>query len=326
MTKTLVIGGSGFLGSHLIPRLLEKGHDVTVQDVLSKDEAFKIKDYIPKIKYQWKSVFDINSKDIEGFDNVAFLAAVTDVPLAMNSPHWTIYQNVDAVVSYLEALKKVDKAPRTLYMSTESVYGKIPYEHLPATEDESFRPANIYGVSKCAAELMIRAYKNQFDFPIVIFRSTSLFGERCRSSQVIPIFIRQALKNEPLTMEGDGSQTRDWNYVGNMANAIAEVLNNNIGDGVYNIGTGTDMSLKEVAEKILLMTGSKSEIVYKPWRAGEQGIKLSVSIEKAKRELNYKPIYTFDEGLLRTCNYIVSTKSVQLHYFNVPVAMTNTVQ
>lgn len=299
--RTLVIGGLGFIGKHLVPALVEAGHEVTVQDVLPIDTAKK--QLHKDVKYVWKSMLDLNEKDLINIDNVAFLAAVADVPFAIASPSWTIYQNLLGVTQCLEVARYMKNPPKILIMSSESVYGKVQLDHLPIQETEALNPANVYGVSKAACDMLARTYANSFDLPIVVFRSTSLYGEQSRSQQVIPLFINQALREQNITIDGDGSQTRDFNYVGNMVHAIKLLFDSDITSGVFNIGSGADVDLQELTKMIIRLTGSKSQIEYREWRPGEKGIKLFVSLDRAKQILHYEPKFTFEEGMKRTIEY-----------------------
>lgn len=306
--KTLVIGGAGFLGSHLLPVLLDAAQEVTVQDVIPSEAATKLKPVIKDIRYLWKSVLDITSDDIRGYDHIISLAAQGDVPLAISSPKWTYTLNLDSTLALLESVRQYAAQNRgaplkVVYMSSDNVYGQVPPERLPVVEDEPMRPANAYGASKAAAELFINAYIRQWNLPIVILRGTSMYGEGARLKQVIPIFIQQALKNEAITIEGDGSQTRDFNYVKNTATAILMAIQAEVTHGTWNIGSGKEASIKELAQLIVKLTGSKSEIVHEPWRHGEEGLRLFLSIERAKRDLGYSPAYSQEEGLERTIQW-----------------------
>lgn len=306
--RVLVTGGAGFLGSHLVPSLLQRGDEVIVQDILAPELAFKIKDWMPRIEYRWKGVVDTDPASLKGVDVVVHLATQGDVPLANSSPRYTYQLNTDAMLSLLTTLKET-KTP-LLAMSTENVYGRVPDERLPAKEDEPFRPKNGYAASKVAMEALCHAYAYQYNVPVGIIRSSTLFGERSRPRQVIAIFMRQALKGEPITIEGDGSQTRDFNYAGNMVQAILTVTSRIARASqefdVWNIGSGEETSLKQLVETILKVTKSSSKIVNKPWRLGEEG-RLCISIEKAKRELGYRPSLGLEEGLKRAADWALSS-------------------
>ena len=126
------------------------------------------------------------------------------------------------------------------------------------------KPTDPYGAGKAAADLMCQSYSESFGLPITVIRSSALFGPNSRLQQVIPIFIQQALKGNPITIEGDGSQSTDFNYVQNLVDAIVSMSESNI-NGVYNIAYGKDYSIKDIADLIIKQTNSKSEIRNLPW-------------------------------------------------------------
>ncbi len=312
MTRVLVVGGAGFLGSHLVPELLQNGYEVTVQDQVPSDSAAKLKPFLKDITYSWKSIVDFSVEDLAGIDALVHLAGQADVPFALKSPRQTWDLNTNLVVDILEAVKK--KPLKTIIMSTDNVYGKVPAERLPIREEEPVKPTNIYGASKAAMEVMAQTYARKDNIPIMILRSASIFGEGSRP-QVIPIFIRQALEGKDITIEGDGSQSRDFNYVRNTAHGIVCALRKDpaqfpvrdkVPHNTWNIASGEETTIKNLAETIIRLTGSKSKVVNKPWREGEQGIRYPLSIEKASLELGYRPKHTFEEGLGRTVEHLKS--------------------
>ncbi|MBI2126638.1 MAG: NAD-dependent epimerase/dehydratase family protein [Thaumarchaeota archaeon] len=302
MAHHLIIGGAGFVGSHAVERLLHNGHHVTVSDLIPSDSARNLGPYIDNIKYSWKSAEDLESKDFEGVDSVIFLASQADVPLALSSPRYTFHRNILGLVNVLELLRSRPKT-RLIYLSSKNVYGIVPPARVPITEDEPLNPADPYGASKAAADLACLSYANAYDMPITVLRSGGVFGPRSRLKQVVPIFIRQALANKPITIEGDGSQVTDLNYVGNLVDAITSAAENGE-KGVYNIAYGKDVSILELANEIIAITKSKSKIIFVPWRPGEKGLRLVLSIEKAKRELGYDPKISLNEGLQKTVEWL----------------------
>ena len=194
-------------------------------------------------------------------------------------------------------------------MSTDTVYGRVSPDKLPIIEESTLNPTNVYSATKVAMEALCHAYHSQFDIPITILRATSIFGERGRLKQVVPIFVSQALANSPITLEGDGSQSRDFCYVGNLVEGILKAVD--LPDsrnkwGIFNIGSGRETTLKTLADLIIKLTDSRSEVVYKPWRPGEEGVRLSISIEKARRFLKYEPKVSLEDGLAKTINWMRS--------------------
>ena len=301
-----MIGGAGFLGSHLVSELLKKNYRCVVQDFIAPDSASKLQPFMSQIDYKWKSSLDMNSDDVREAEYVVYLAAQADVPLAISSPKMTYDQNVGGIIAFLEALRGAGTRAKTVYISTDNVYGLVPPEHLPITEEEPMNPMNAYAASKAGAELLIRSYVAQFDLPVMILRNSTMYGENSRLKQVIPIFIRQALTNKPITVEGDGSNSRDFNYVGNAVSGIIGAMESSTNHGTWNIASGKETMLRGLAELIVHLTNSSSNIEQKSWRPGEKGIRLSVSIEKAEKELHYTPRYSLEEGLLRTIVWLKS--------------------
>ena len=310
--RVLVTGAGGFLGSHVIPALLQRGDEIVACDVLTPDQATRLRPVMNRIKYKWMSVVDLDDYDIainEDIDQIIHLSGVTDVPLANSSPKYTFQLNVDAALALFIAAKPADIP--VLAMSTENVYGAVPPERLPATEDEPSRPKNSYAASKVAMEAIGHWVAVQGHVPVTILRSSTLFGPRMRTKQIVAIFTRQALEGEPITIEGDGLQTRDFNYVDNMVGAILKVTQLQQlseherlrGFHVYNIGSGVEMSVLDLVRKIIQLTKSKSDVIFKEWRPGEEG-RLCVSIEKARKELGYEPQISVEEGLQRLIAYL----------------------
>ena len=315
MSKVLVIGGGGFLGAHLVPFLKDQGFSVTVQDLAPKS-AVKAK--IPDVDFEhrWKSLVDMVSDDVAGFDYILNLAAQADVPLSITSPLYTTTQNLMGSLCLLEAVRHAQPyghLKKVLFMSSESVYGNTQFSGHPFLEELPLSPTNAYSASKVAVEAYAHAYATQFEIPIVVVRSTTMFGPKGRLDQVVPIFIRQALTGQSITIEGDGSQTRDFNYVGNSIHGITQAFLKGGSEiehyRIYNIGSGISTSIKHLAQEIVKVTGSRSEIETRAWRPGEQGLKLSVSIKRAQQELGYSPTFTLAEGLAKTVDWIKSKGS-----------------
>ena len=304
MSHSLVIGGAGFVGSHVIERFLEDENQVTVADVIPLEGARNLSPYVSRIKYLWKSADDLQLADLDGIDSVIFLASQADVPLALSSPRYTFHRNILGLINVLELLRSSPKT-RLVYMSTKNVYGIVPPERVPIVEEETLRPSDPYGASKAAADLACQSYANAYGMPIVVLRGSGVFGPRSRLRQVVPIFIKQALSNSAITIEGDGSQITDLNYVGNLVDAIVLATQKNV-RGVYNIAYGDDISILQLAQEILDTTKSKSKITFAPWRPGEKGLRLALSIDKAKRELGYSPKVSIREGLKRTVEWLKS--------------------
>jgi nucleoside-diphosphate-sugar epimerase len=263
-----------------------------------------------RLEYRWKGVVDLLPSDFNDVDFIFHLASQGDVPLANTSPRYTYQLNTDSMVSLTRALQEM-KTP-IVAMSTENVYGAVPPERLPAKEDEPHRPKNQYAASKSGMEAMLHAVAVQHGVPVGIVRSSTLFGERMRQGQVVWIFTQQALNDEPITIEGTGEQTRDFNYVSNMVDVLMKIMGSQwYSDGklkpgkcdIWNIGEGKERSIKEFVDLVISITNSKSKIEHKPWRPGEEG-RLCISIEKARKELEYEPKVSTEEGMTQLVGWM----------------------
>ena len=300
MKNYLIVGGSGFLGSHIITELLEKQADVSVSDIIGPHYANRIGNKMESINYIWKSAEDLNEKDITDIDCILFLAAQADVPLVLSSPKYSFHTNTAGLINVLELIR-AKKNTQLIFMSSKNVYGKA--ENSSVSEDDVLRPTDPYGAGKAAADLMCQSYAESFGLPITVIRSSGLFGPNSRLQQVIPIFIKQALEDASITIEGDGSQSTDFNYVQNLVDAMISMAESEV-NGVYNIAYGKDYSIKDIADLVIKQTNSKSEIKNLPWRSGEKGMRLSLSIEKARRDFGYTPNISFEEGIEKTVNWM----------------------
>jgi UDP-glucose 4-epimerase len=288
--RILIVGGAGFVGRHLTTRLRSLEYEVMTLDVASSD-----------IK---KNLLDLTASDLEGFDWVVNLAAQTDVALAIASPRYTYEQNLLGTLALLEAVRYAQAKPRLMQISSESAYGAVPANRVPIREEESLNPPNAYSASKAAAEMAVQTYVRQYELKTAILRCSTMFGEGASKWQVVPKFISRALEGLPIEIEG-GDQTRDFNYVGNTVEAMSRVIQSDV-QGLWNVASGREVSIRELAEKIIELAGSKSRLVQKPWRPGEKGLRLVLSIDKAKRDLDYSPAVSLEEGLRRTIDWYKS--------------------
>ena len=316
--RTLVVGG-GFLGTYVIEELLKnENNQVIVADKKEPGSFFNHPLLIGRandknLMYRWASAGDVLGlkKDFDdGIDNIVYTSAIADVPYAIESPLDTYTSNVMNTLTFFEFLRRTRFNGRIIMMSSESVLGHQPEEklHLEVKEkadgtttsvakglreDDCIpNPANVYGSSKLAQESIARVYHTSYGIRSVIFRSATMFGPYSRPKQAIPIFVRQALEGSPVTLMGDGSQTRDFCYVTNTSNIIVKTLNNqdnSIEGEIFHIGTGREQRFDALVKSIISITGSDSRIEYLPWRPGEQGLRVVLDISKAREKLRYEP-------------------------------------
>jgi UDP-glucose 4-epimerase len=286
MYKIIVTGGSGFIGSNLVDKLVNLGHEVVVIDDLSASENDKF--YFNERTTYHK--FDICDKEqidclFVGVDYVFHLAAESRIQPAIQNPHRAYNVNVIGTLNILDlSLKHGIK--RVMYSSTSSVYGLT--ENLPTKEDNSTDFLNPYSHSKFLGEDIFRYYWKMHKLDSVIFRYFNVFGERSpvkgNYAPVLGIFLDQFEKQQDLTIVGMGDKRRDFIYVGDVVdvNILAMNSKNKIGATVLNVGSGKNISIKEIADLI------SSKQVHLDYRPGEAENTLA-DISKIREVLGFEP-------------------------------------
>ena len=290
--KILVTGGNGFIGSTLVKHLLDNGNEVKVVDLQKPDIKHK------NLEFVNKSIMDDLSEDIKGCDVVFHFAAILGVDNSDNKPLETMRINLEGSVNVFKSAVEAG-VKRIIYASSSEVYGE-PRE-LPIREDSVKGPVSAYGVSKLAAEIYAKAYNHEFGTDIKIVRFFNVYGYGQSNKFVIPIFINGALENKPLRVFGDGSQTRCFTYVGDIADAVLMVLEKGKTGEAYNIGNNNPTTIFELAQAIKELTGSKSEIIKsgfgKETRLKEREIEYRVPDISKMNALGWKPNTMVREGV-----------------------------
>jgi UDP-glucose 4-epimerase len=309
--RYLITGGAGFIGSHMSERLLARGEEVHIIDDLSTGSIENIQHLKsnPKFFYHIDTVTNhrLTAELVDLCDIVVHLAAAVGVKLIVESPVRTIETNIRGTEVVLELAAK--KKKRVLITSTSEVYGKR--DRIPFNEDDDLvmGPTNkgrwAYACSKAIDEFLAIAYWKEKQVPTVIARLFNTVGPRQtgRYGMVIPNFVRQALAGEPLTVYGDGSQSRCFTHVADAVGALIGIAEHPDSNGeVYNIGSGNEVTILELAEKIKQMTGSRSRIELVAYeKAYEEGFEDMMrrvpDLTKVGKLIGYKPRYTLDEIL-----------------------------
>jgi UDP-glucose 4-epimerase len=301
--KVVITGGAGFIGSHLAQYWSEKNAEVFVIDNFRtgfKKNIDGLNVNLIEGSIEDKDlVFDV----LEKADYVFNLAALVSVPESIEKPEECIKINVNGLLNLLEASKK-HKVKKLIHTSSAAVYGDDP--ELPKTTKLKPNPKSPYGITKLDGEYYCNLYKEEFGVNTTSLRYFNVYGERqdpkSQYAAAVPIFISKALKNEDITIFGDGSQTRDFVYVKDIVKANVMAAENLNIKGVFNIANGSYITIKELAENIVKVTDSNSSIIHKPERAGD--IKHSyASIEETTKEMGFQPDFNLEEGLTRTINY-----------------------
>jgi len=309
----LITGGAGFVGSHLADALLERGDEVFVLDNLSTgsiDNIAHLKSE-PRFHYTIDTITNepLLAEMIDTCDTVLHLAAAVGVKLIVEAPVHTIETNVHGTEVVLKHANKKKKL--VLIASTSEVYGKsaeVPFKEdadLVLGPSEKHRWA--YACSKLIDEFLALAYWKERKLPVIIVRLFNTVGPRQTGQygMVIPNFVRQALAGHPITVFGDGHQSRSFTYVGDVVRAMAALINEPAAIGhVFNIGHGAEIAINELAEKVKALTSSPSEIVHIPYdRAYESGFedmpRRVPDITKLQSLIGFRPTVELDEILTR---------------------------
>ena len=300
MSKVIVTGGAGFIGSNLVNRLVNDGHDVTVIDDESSDahESFY---YNNEARYFTYDIVDYDKIEslFDGVDYVFHLAAEARIQPAIEDPMKAVQTNVLGTCSVLQAAR-THGVKRVVYSSTSSAYGLA--NPIPNKEDMTKDCLNPYSVSKTSGEELCQMYSKLFGLETVIFRYFNVYGEnqptKGQYAPVIGLFQRQHSNGEPMTVVGDGMQRRDFTHVSDVveANILAAMYADEKAVGeIFNIGSGTNHNIHNIVH---LVGGENAEFVYISERVGESRETLS-DCSKEHDILNWKPKVTLEEWIKR---------------------------
>jgi UDP-glucose 4-epimerase len=315
--RVLITGGAGFIGSHLAEALLNRGDEVFVLDNLSTGSIDNIGHLKGQPRFHYTIVTVTNepllAELIDRCDTVVHLAAAVGVKLIVEAPVHTIETNVHGTEVVLKHANKKKKL--VLLASTSEVYGKSVEVPFREDADLVLGPTGkhrwAYACSKMIDEFLALAYWKERKLPVIIVRLFNTVGPRQTGQygMVIPTLVRQALAAQPMTVFGDGSQSRSFTYVGDVVRAMVALINEPRAVGqVFNIGNGTEITIGELAVKVKAMTASNSSIVRVPYdqayEAGFEDMPRRVpDISKLRTLVGYEPTVELDEILTRVIEY-----------------------
>jgi UDP-glucose 4-epimerase len=315
--RVLITGGAGFVGSHLSEALLERGDEVFILDNLSTgsiDNVVHLKSH-PRFHYTIDTVSNepVVAELVDRCDIVIHLAAAVGVKLIVEQPVHTIETNVHGTEVVLRHANKKKKL--VLIASTSEVYGKstdVPFrEDADLVLGPTYKHRWAYACSKMIDEFLALAYWKERKLPVIVVRLFNTVGPRQTGQygMVIPNFVRQALAGQPITVFGDGSQSRSFTYVGDVVKAMVALIDEPQAVGqVFNIGNGHEITIGELAAKVKQMTGSSSEIVTIPYEkayeAGFEDMPRRVpDISRITALVGYRPTVELDETLSRVIEH-----------------------
>ncbi len=309
--RALVTGGAGFIGSHLVERLLEAGHKVVAVDDLSTGSIDNLRsiESSPEFDFVHDNVRNSETMHplIEQCDMIFHLAAAVGVQLIVDRPVHTIETNIHGTEVVLEIANKFRK--KVLIASSSEVYGKS--ENIPFHEDDDTVLGSTrfsrwsYACSKAIDEFLALAYYEQYGLPVVVARLFNTVGPRQTGQygMVIPRFVERALRNEPVIIYGSGKQRRCFGYVGDVVEGLIGLMNCPDAPGrVYNIGSTEEISIEELADKIIQMTESKSQKKYISYEAAygkpfDDMTRRMPCLDRIKETVGYEPKTTLDSIL-----------------------------
>jgi UDP-glucose 4-epimerase len=295
----LVTGGAGFIGSHVVDALIAEGYRVAVIDNLSTGRRENLN--------AAAGFYEIDIRDVDAVSKVfeaerpalvSHQAAQADVRASLVDPAGYAETNIVGTLNVLQAAKTAGTSKVVFASTGGAIYGNP--EELPATERCPVRPLDPYGTSKLACEYYLHTYKHNFGLDYCVLRYANVYGPRQNGdgeAGVVAIFAKGMLENRPLTIWGDGLQSRDFVYVGDVA--AANVAAARYGSGIYNVGTGLPTDIVTVARGLARVTGYTQELVRGPAKSGE--VRHSyLDAHKARREMGWEPQVTLANGLART--------------------------
>ncbi|MEK4029893.1 NAD-dependent epimerase/dehydratase family protein [Pseudobacillus sp. FSL P4-0506] len=307
--RVLVTGGAGFIGSHITEELLAQDHQVAVVDNLSSGK----REQVPAAAVFYEG--DVRKKELEEFysdfqpDCVIHLAAQVSVAKSFLEPLNDIEENIVGTVNMLETCVKYG-VKKVIFSSTAALYGNPDY--LPVDERHQVNPLSFYGLSKKHAEAYIRLFSELHGLTYTILRYANVYGMRQSANGeagVISIFIEKLLNSQPLTVLGDGNQTRDFIFVKDVAKANVAALTHGENE-IINISTGKQTSVLDMVKEMNEIAGNVSSLIFSEERTGD--IKAScLTNKKAETVLGWKPVYSLAEGLKETIYYYQKEMVIQ---------------
>lgn len=300
MNKYLITGGAGFIGSHIAEYLSGEGHQVIVLDSLRTGFEKNLDGLnIQFVKGDIRDKHLVDELAI-GTNGIFHLAALVSVPESLLRIDECIDINTIGTINILEAAKK-NNGCKVVLSSSAANYGNNPV--LPKVETMIPEPMTPYAITKLDGELYLKMYQDQWNVPTASLRYFNVFGPRQNPQSAyaaaVPIFINKALQNHPITIYGDSSQTRDFIYVKDVVKA--NILASQIGNETYNVALGYSTSILELAEKIIEITNSKSQIQFLEERSGD--IKHSKANPAKFNDLGFRPDHSIDSALEETIKF-----------------------
>ncbi|MBR1598333.1 MAG: NAD-dependent 4,6-dehydratase LegB [Lachnospiraceae bacterium] len=314
MKKVLVTGADGFIGSHLVERLLDSGYDVKAFTYYNSFNTWGWLDTFPKDKLSRIEIFSGDIRDpngvreaMKGVDAVFHLAALIAIPFSYHSPDSYVDTNIKGTLNVLQAARQLD-IERILVTSTSEVYGTAQY--VPIDEKHPYQGQSPYSATKIGADRLAESFYRSFNLPITIVRPFNTYGPRQSARAVIPTIITQLLNGATEIKLGSLSPTRDFNYVKDTANGFVKIAETDktIGEEI-NIATMKEISIGELASEIIALINPQARIVCDEQRLRPDKSEVNRLLgdnTKLQSLTDWKPEYTLKEGLAQTIEWLKS--------------------
>jgi dTDP-glucose 4,6-dehydratase len=323
MKKVLVTGADGFIGSHLVEKLVQSGYQVKAFVQYNSFGTWGWIDSLPKEIKQQIEIFSGDIRDpygvkraLEGCDAVLHLAALIAIPYSYHSPDTYIDTNIKGTLNVLQAARELE-IEKVVHTSTSEVYGTAKY--VPIDEDHPLQGQSPYSASKIGADQLAISFYSSFNTPVSIIRPFNTYGPRQSARAVIPTIISQIASGHDVIKLGALTPTRDFNYVEDTVNGFISILESTASIGeVINIGSNFEISIKDTAETIARVMKSKVEFITDEIRLRPENSeveRLWASNQKASELLGWKPKYGgiegFEKGIQKTVDWFVDPKNLK---------------
>lgn len=301
--KVLVTGGAGFIGSHVVRRLLADGHAITVLDNGSTGDFAQVPPDCDSWEMDVRSAAVIPRIMKARFDAIVHLAAQTTVKDSLADPAFDAMENIIGTVNILEAARKSD-VQRVVFSSAAAVYGEVPENQQPVSELQERKPNSFYGLSKKTVEDYLIMYQRRYGLPYIILRLADVYGERQSDSGeggVIRAFIKKIKENSAITIYGQGL-AQDFIYAGDVAEGIFAALFTEEVNAIYNLSSGTVTDSQALVRLLEDVTWKKLEVAVGAAGSQLQG-NLMLDYARAREKLGWKPRTSLKKGLKKTVSY-----------------------
>lgn len=311
MSKVLITGADGFIGSHLVEKMVKKGHKVKAFVNYNSFNSWGWLDIVPKNILDEIEIFAGDVRDpngvrsaVKGSEEVFHLAALIAIPYSYHSPDAYVDTNIKGTLNILQASRDLDVS-KILVTSTSEVYGSAIY--VPIDEKHPFQGQSPYSATKIGADRLAESFYRSFNLPVTIVRPFNTYGPRQSARAVIPTIITQLLSGKETIKLGSLTPTRDFNYVADTVNGFIEIAESNktIGEEI-NIATQQEISIEDLAKELIRQINPNAKIVTDDVRIRPENSevdRLLGSNKKIMELTNWKPQYTFEQGISETIEF-----------------------